>query len=62
MDRALNYSGEWFQKDSVSVSAFTRRFRVEGRSIHARKKYVVSKIFGFVWDVAKANNFHVQDL
>ena len=52
MDRALNYSGEWFQKDSVSVSAFTRRFRVEGRSIHARKKYVVSKISGFVWDVA----------
>ena len=41
MDRTLNYSGERFQKDSVSVSGFTR-FRVEKRSIYVKKvNYVV---------------------
>ena len=41
MDRTLNYSGEQFQKDSVSVSGFTR-FLVEKRSIYVKKvNYVV---------------------
>ena len=41
VDRTLNYSGERFQKDSVSVSGFTR-FRVERRSIYVKKvNYVV---------------------
>lgn len=62
MDRALNYSGERIKKDPVSVSAFTRRFRLEERSIHARKKYVVSKYSDSCGTWPKANNFHVQDL
>ena len=44
MDRTLIYSGERFQKDSVSVSGFTR-FRVERRSIYVKKvNYVVENI------------------
>ena len=62
MDRTLNYSGERFQKDSVSVSGFTR-FRVEKRSIYVKK----SKLCGLKYPDScgtwpKANNFHVQDL
>ena len=59
--RGINHSGERFQNKAVSGTGFNF-FRVGGRPILVKKKYVVSKTSGFVrrWPVAlaKRRSFH----